>query len=410
MRSFKETNKGVKAILCALVVLMVIGFGCWIAQQVYGLGITGMSNGTSWGLYICLFLLFVGLSAGGLIVAAAGSVFHVEDYEKVALPAVVTSISCILAAGALVLVDLGGACRIWRMFTGPNFMSPLVWDMSVISLYIAMNVIELAFLVSKKPDARRKQWIASCVALPVAFLVHSVTAWILGLQIGRDWYSSIMAPLFVVSAMDSGLALLLLGLFALKKNGIFKTPRRIVSKLAVLLATTIALDAYFVGCELLSSAFPQEEHVLMTLHEMLAGATAPAFWIEVVCLLVAFVMLASRKRRANMRIVGCASALVVLSVLCKRIWLLFTSFIHPNIAYGPGISSGSLSARQSAGDAIWATASTYMPTIPEIFVALAVVSFGGFLFIVLTHVLVPKWREAHPAAAASLDGEVAAEA
>ena len=51
-----------------------------------------------------------------------------------------------------------------------------------------------------------------------------------------------------------------------------------------------------------------------------------------------------------------------------------------------------------------------MPTIPEIFVALAVVSFGGFLFIVLTHVLVPKWREAHPAAAASLDGEVAAEA
>ena len=80
MRSFK-------AILCALVVLMVIGFGCWIAQQVYGLGITGMSNGTSWGLYICLFLLFVGLSAGGLIVAAAGSVFHVEDYEKVAFPA-----------------------------------------------------------------------------------------------------------------------------------------------------------------------------------------------------------------------------------------------------------------------------------------------------------------------------------
>lgn len=46
-----------------------------------------MSNGTSWGLYICPFLLFVGLSAGGLIVASAGSVFHIEDYEKIALPA-----------------------------------------------------------------------------------------------------------------------------------------------------------------------------------------------------------------------------------------------------------------------------------------------------------------------------------
>lgn len=82
-----------------------------IGQQIFGLGITGMSNGTSWGLYICLFLLFVGLSAGGLIVASAGSVFHIEGYEKLALPAIATSLSCILVAGALVLADLGGHAR-----------------------------------------------------------------------------------------------------------------------------------------------------------------------------------------------------------------------------------------------------------------------------------------------------------
>ena len=63
------------------------------------------------GLYICLFLLFVGLSAGGLIVASAGNVFHIEDYEKIALPAIATSLSCILVAGALVLVVLGGHAR-----------------------------------------------------------------------------------------------------------------------------------------------------------------------------------------------------------------------------------------------------------------------------------------------------------
>ena len=82
-----------------------------IGQQIFGLGITGMSNGTSWGLYICRFLLFVGLSAGGLIVASAGSVFHIEGYEKIALPALATSLSCILVAGALVLADLGGHAR-----------------------------------------------------------------------------------------------------------------------------------------------------------------------------------------------------------------------------------------------------------------------------------------------------------
>lgn len=82
-----------------------------IGQQIFGLGITGMSNGTPWGLYICRFPLFVGLSAGGLIVASAGSVFHIEDYEKIALPAIATSLSCILVAGALVLADLGGHAR-----------------------------------------------------------------------------------------------------------------------------------------------------------------------------------------------------------------------------------------------------------------------------------------------------------
>lgn len=405
----KTMKKSVKITLGVLIVLMLVGLGCWIAQQTFGLGITGMSNGTSWGLYICLFLLFVGLSAGGLIVASAGSVFHIEDYEKIALPAIVTSLSCILVAGAMVLVDLGGIARIWRMLTGPNFMSPLVWDMCVITLYIIMNIVELVFLVSKKEGAAHKQWVASCIALPVAILVHSVTAWILGLQIGRDWYSSIMAPLFVVSAMDSGLGLLILALFGLRKGGWFKVPDRLVSKLALLLAVVVALDFYFVGCEILASAYPQEEHVLKTLAEMFTGATAPAFWGEVILLVAAFLMLASRKRRQNMKIVGWASVFVVVSVFCKRIWLLFSSFINPNIDYAPGISSGSLSARQSAGDQIWAITSNYLPTFPEVMVALAVISFGVAVFIVLTHVLLPKYRAAHADVMAGLEGEFEAE-
>lgn len=405
----KSMKKSVKIALGILVVLMVIGLGCWIGQQIFGLGITGMSNGTSWGLYICLFLLFVGLSAGGLIVASAGSVFHIEDYEKIALPAIATSLSCILVAGALVLVDLGGIVRIWRMIVGPNFMSPLVWDMCVITLYIIMSIVELVFLVSKKEGAAHKQWVASCIALPVAILVHSVTAWILGLQIGRDWYSSIMAPLFVVSAMDSGLGLLILALFGLRKGGWFQVPDRLFSKLAILLATVVALDFYFVFCEVLASAYPQEEHVLQTLREMFAGATAPFFWLEIILLVVSFVMLASKKRRQNMKLVGWASALVVVSVFCKRVWLLFSSFIHPNIAYGPGISSGSLSARLASGDQIWAVTSNYAPTVPEIMIALAVISFGVAVFIVLIHKLLPKYKEVHAAQVAELEQETAAE-
>ena len=71
----------------------------------------------------------------------------------------------------------------------------------------------------------RQTRLPSCRAsrLPVAILVHSVTAWIFGLEMAKEgWYSAIMAPIFVASAMDSGLALLLLALMGLNKSGLLQ--------------------------------------------------------------------------------------------------------------------------------------------------------------------------------------------
>ena len=87
------------------------------------------------------------------------------------------------------------------MFVGLNFISPLAWDMIVITCYLVINVLDLVWLVR---GDERKVAVLSRVALPVAILVHSVTAWIFGLQIAKAWYSAIMAPIFVASACDSG--------------------------------------------------------------------------------------------------------------------------------------------------------------------------------------------------------------
>lgn len=195
------------AVVVVLAAVVLAAVGCWVAQQTYGLGITGMNNSNSWGLYIMAFMFFVGLSAGGLIVASSAHVFGIESFKRVSVPAVITSIVCICCAGAFVLIDLGGVARVWRMFVGLNFVSPLAWDMIVITCYLVINVLDLVWLVR---GDERKVAVLSRVALPVAILVHSVTAWIFGLQIAKAWYSAIMAPIFVASACDSGLALLLI--------------------------------------------------------------------------------------------------------------------------------------------------------------------------------------------------------
>lgn len=369
----KLSAKG-KVGAAVLVALMVIGFCAYVFQLTQGLCVTGMSNGVSWGLYITCFMFFVGLSAGGLIVASSAHVFRIESFKRVAMPAVITSTVCICCAGAFILIDLGGIQRIWNMFVHLNFTSPLAWDMCVITTYLVINILDIVWL--RRGDERKVQML-SYVALPVAILVHSVTAWIFGLEIAKEgWYSAIMAPIFVASAMDSGLALLMCVLAASKKAGVFDCGEKLFADLARLLATFIAVDAFFIGCELLTVAYPGAAGATELLGIMTSGATAPFFWFEILGgLLVPFLLLASAKRRQRTGVVVAASALVMTGVLCKRVWLLFTSFTMTNVYGAPGISSGSTAARGADGFGMWALTGSYAPTPVEVAVVIAVVSF-----------------------------------
>ena len=232
----------------------------------------------------------------------------------------------------------------------------------------------------------------SYVALPVAILVHSVTAWIFGLEIAKEgWYSAIMAPIFVASACDSGLALLMVVLAALRKAGVFDCGRDLFANLARLLATFIAVDAFFIGCELLTTAYPGTEGATQLLGIMTSGATAPFFWIEIVGgLLIPFLLLASAKRRQSTGVVVAASALVMVGVFCKRVWLLFSSFTMTNVYGAPGISSGSTAARGADGFDMWALAGSYMPQPVEFAVVAAVVAFCILGIALLSKKLVAK--------------------
>ena len=405
-----QTSAKFKAAAGVLAALTVAGVAAWIYQLANGLGVTGMSNGTSWGLYITCFMFFVGLSAGGLIVASSASVFHVKEYKKVALPAVILSTVCICVAGMFVLIDLGGIQRVWRIVASPNPASPLFWDICVITLYLAINVVYLAFMTSKKPGAQDRVAVVSRFALPVAILVHSVTAWIFGLEMAKEgWYSAIMAPLFVVSAMDSGLALLLLSLMGLNKSGLFKTDKKLLTNLAGLLATCIAIDGFLIGCEVLTMAYPGAAGA-ETLSIMATGATAPFFWFEIIVgILIPLAILLFAKNRARMGLVAAASVCVVVGVFCKRVWLLLTSFVEFNVAGAPGVISGSSAAAHAAGTDAWALASAYAPTWVEIVVVIGAVSLGALAFMLLCKKLLPGNRAAADAgpAESGLAGEAA---
>ena len=387
-----------KLLTAVLAVLALAGIGAYVYQLMGGLAVTGMSNGVSWGLYITMFMFFVGLSAGGLIVASSASVFHITRFKAVAMPAIILSTVCICLAGMFILIDLGGLQRIWRLFTGPNPTSPLIWDVCVITLYLVINVLYLVNMCRGNDHAVS---IISRFALPCAILVHSVTAWIFGLQMAKEgWYSAIMAPIFVASAMDSGLALLLCVLAALKKARLFDTSRELMVSLAGLLATCIAVDAFFIFCEVLTMAYPGAAGA-ETLALMTSGPTAPFFWFEIIGgLAIPFLVLVFAKNRERTgRVVG-ASGRVIAGVRCKRLWLLLTSFIVPNVEGAPGVLS----------DGGWALLGAYAPTLPEVLIVVGLPCLGALAFMALgSKLLVPATEtekvRIRGAQGAALDGD-----
>ena len=367
-----------------LALLVVAGVAAWIYQIVNGLAVTGMNNGNSWGLYITCFMFFVGLSAGGLIVASSASVFGIKQFKKVAKPAVLLSTVCIIAATAFVVVDLGGPARVFNLIIHAQIGSPLMWDIIVITIYFVINIVYLVLMKKEDggADKTRALTITSRLALPVAILVHSVTAWIFGLQIAKvGWYSAIMAPLFVSSALDSGLALLIIVLIILNATRVFEVERKLIVSLAGLLAVFVAVDAFMVGSEILTMAYPAAEAEGALLAVMTSGATAPFFWGEIILgLAVPFCLLVFSKLRENTSVVVVASALIVIGVFCKRAWLLLSSFATFNVQGAPGVTYG---RADMAGTDVWAMIGIYAPTWVELVVALGVIALAALLYVLL---------------------------
>jgi molybdopterin-containing oxidoreductase family membrane subunit len=277
-----------------------------------------------------------------------------------------------------------------------------MWDVVVITAYLIISLLYLYHLTRPNPNEKTMK-VLSSIALPVAILVHSVTAWIFGLQIARPtWHSALMAPLFVASALDSGLALLLVVIIALNKFRLFSVQKSLISTLAGLLSVFIAVDAFFVFSEVLTALFPAEERLMAYINQMLTGSLAPFFWGEVILgALIPFMILIFRKNRENMTLVVFSSVLVVIGVFFKRIWLLFSSMLLPLLDYAPGVTLGkynlpaSFRTGREVVPNIWATVGSYAPSWVEITIVLGVIAFITLLYTLGTYVLFTPKQEEH---------------
>ncbi|HIW76481.1 MULTISPECIES: NrfD/PsrC family molybdoenzyme membrane anchor subunit [Gordonibacter] len=375
-------GKGLNIAIVVAAVVTVAGIGLWVMQLSGGLVQTNMRNLDSWGLYITMFMFLVGLSAGGLIISSVPRAFGMEGFGGISKVAVWTSICCTVLAIGFVVVDLGQPARLWELFAYSNLGSPLMWDIIVLAVYLILSIVYL--WATLRAEAGKVSQVAlrvvSVFALVCAVLVHSVTAWIFGLQQAHElWYTALLAPWFVSSALVCGTALVLVVVIALRKAGYLDVAQTNIVKMAKMLGAFVCVDLYFFGCDLLTSAFPAgsgADQVAM----LVSGPLAPFFWIEIIgCALAAVVCFVPKLRTNPLLIV--ASLLAIIGILCKRVQLLVGGFQIPNIDYAGPMTS--LTVTDWTGGMTGAyQGMVYTPSALEFGVMLGVIGLGVLLLLV----------------------------
>ena len=86
--------------------------------------------------------------------------------------------------------------------------------------------------------------------------------------------------------------------------------------------------------------------------------------------------------------VVCAGALVIAGVFCKRIWLLLTSFITPNVEGALGITLGTQNAAVGGVASMWSVEGFYFPTPIELLIFIGVTSLAILALTILMKVFV----------------------
>jgi molybdopterin-containing oxidoreductase family membrane subunit len=280
----------------------------------------------------------------------------------------------------------------------------MVWDIAIVTIYFAMAAV-YTWLYTRADLARAGSPIAfgtspsersaarddrikgrlAWVALPAAILLHSITAWIFGLQISRGfWYSAIMAPLFVSSALVSGLALVILLALVLRRFRRVEFDDGLVAYLGGLLGVFIAVEAFFVLCETLTAAYPGAAFESEPMRRLLTGPYLWFFAFEIVVgLLVPFLMLARRRLRGSVPVVALACGLAIVGIYVHRLNIVLNGLSYPLVEFPPGVATGEYAPLASS----FATSYFYVPSLVEWLIVGGVLAFGGLVFTIAALVL-----------------------
>ncbi|MCL5445396.1 MAG: polysulfide reductase NrfD [Actinobacteria bacterium] len=395
-----------------LAAVVLVGIVAWVVQLADGLGVAGYNDRAFWAIYEADLVAFIGVSYGGAVVSAilrlTGATWRAPLTRIAEATALVT-----LPIGMLFIIPhLGSPWKVWELVWPPywNLSSPILWDFFAVSTYLLATAvffylplvpdlpIASKFLGRRSgfhttvlraiykvlggswegtPDQKRllhgSIGLVAIMVIPMAVSVHSVLSFAFASSSRAGYMETIFPVYFVVAALYSGVALVMLAVAAGRRLfhlEAFIHPRHLV-RLGFVMVAFGAAYLYLTFTEYLVDGYSGTTDAAAWVREILVGRYWVPFWFYFVAAGVIPIMVMAIKRTRNAKGVTVAAGLVVFAMWVKRLVIVIPPATEP-------VVRSSLSAAGAAG-----TWGTYHFTWEPISITIAATAAIPLLLLVL---------------------------
>lgn len=397
------------------VVFFAVGLIGWFDRFAHGHLNANYGSLVTWGLWVAAYIYFIGLSAGAFLISSLVYVFNVKRFERIGRLAVFTAVVTLLLALLSIWADLGHMIRAWHVLVYANFKSPMAWMIWLYSAYFALLVVELWFLLrydfvtgasepglkgnvyrllslgaGDRSDAsaardRRIVRVLATIGVPVAIMFHGGVGALFGVVAARPhWHSGMFPILFLLSALVSGGALLIV-IATIFQDG-WRRNSDTVLALGQMVLGLLLLDLLFQASEMLVNFYGGIPGHIQGLKLVIGGPFWWVFWWwQLVLGTLIPVLLLVFPTRKDPRWVSLAGLLIAAGFLGVRLNIVI-----------PGLAAEEIRGLSQAVASVRVT-THYFPSATEWLLTVGVVGLGLLLF-GFGELLLPKERykeEAH---------------
>jgi molybdopterin-containing oxidoreductase family membrane subunit len=362
--------RGVGRVWWGLLALSAAGSGLFFFCIWYtiakGIGTWGNNIPVAWAFAITNFVWWIGIGHAGTFISAFLLLLNQHWRASINRIAEAMTIFALVNAGIFPILHLG---RPWffywlvpypaTMGVWPNFKSALPWDIAAVTTYLTVSL--LFWYVGLVPDlatardsmasriARRvygifalgwrgssRQWrehrvatvLLAALVTPLVISVHSIVSLDFSIAQLPGWHSTIFPPYFVVGAIYSGFAMVLLLMLPLRRAyGLEQiiTERHLDAMAKMTLAMGLML-AYSYAMELFVAWYsgdPNER--FMALAERPFGSYAMLYWLMLVLNLLTPQIFWWKRLRTSVRALFAAGVAILAGMWLERFIIIVTS-------------------------------------------------------------------------------------